>query len=181
MPVVVLDPDRGEAATGTGDVIVVGQAAVLKSRREKVELDVGVELTLPTGSASLLAGSTAVRPFVSGAIRLGPLELIANLSHQWVVAGPVSGVQLFQANAALGYPLDRVTPFVELSLIQPVQRIDDHRPVTGPSQFPDNGRSNETGAAGNEKCLHRMTHSTVCRRRRSTVPRRWPGPAAAAA
>lgn len=128
MPVVVLDPDRGEAATGAGDVIVVGQAAVLKSRREKVELDVGVELTLPTGSARLLAGSTAVRPFVSGAIKLGPLDLIANLSHQWVVAGPVSGVQLFQANVALGYPLDRVTPFVELSLIQPVQRMDDHRP-----------------------------------------------------
>ena len=59
---------------------------------------------------------------MNGAIKLGPLDLIANLSHQWVVAGPVSGVQLFQANAALGYPLGWVTPFVELNLIQPVQR-----------------------------------------------------------
>lgn len=128
MPAVVLDPDMGESATGAGDLVVVGQAAVLKSRREKVELDVGVELTLPTGSAHLLAGSTAVRPFISGAIGLGAFELIANLSHQWVVAGPVAGVQLFHANAALGYPLDRITPFVELSLIQPVQRMGDHRP-----------------------------------------------------
>jgi len=91
-------------------------------------VDVGIELTLPTGSATLLAGSTAVRPFVSGAIKLGPLALIANLSHQWVATGPVSGVQQFQANTALGYPLDRVTPFVELSLIKPVQGIDDDRP-----------------------------------------------------
>ncbi len=113
MPVVALDPDRGEAATGAGDLLVVG---------------LGVELTLPTGSAKLLAGSTAVRPFVGGAIKLGPLDLIANLSHQWVAAGPVSGVQQFQANTALGYPLDRVTPFVELSLIKPVRGTDDGRP-----------------------------------------------------
>lgn len=128
MPAVILEPDRGDTASGAGDLVVAGQVAVLKSRREQVELDVGVELTLPTGSATLLAGSTAVRPFVSGAIKLGPLDLIANLSHQWVVAGPVSGVQLFQANAALGYSLDRITPFVELNLIQPVRRVADDRP-----------------------------------------------------
>ena len=127
MPALVLDPDRGESAAGAGDLVVVGQAAVLKTRPGTAELDIGVELTLPTGSASLLGGSTAVRPFVSGAIKIGPLDLIANLSHQWVVDGPVSGIQLFQANAALGYPLARVTPFVELSLIQPVQRVDDDR------------------------------------------------------
>jgi hypothetical protein len=128
MPWLVLEPRGGETASGAGDLVVAGQAAVLNSRREKVELDVGVELTLPTGSATLLAGSTAVRPFVSGAIKLGPLDLIANLSHQWVLAGPVSGVQLFQANAAVGYRLDWIAPFVELNLIQPVRRIEDDRP-----------------------------------------------------
>ncbi|MEZ0333758.1 MAG: transporter [Gemmatimonadales bacterium] len=128
MPAAILEPDRGDTASGAGDLVVAGQAAVLKSRREQVELDVGVELTLPTGSATLLAASTAVRPFVSGVIKLGPLDLIANLSHQWVLAGPVSGVQLFQANAALGYSLDRITPFVELNLIQPVRRVADDRP-----------------------------------------------------
>ncbi len=128
MPGQVLEPRGGETASGAGDLVVAGQAAVLNSRREKVELDVGVELTLPTGSATLLAGSTAVRPFVSGAIKLGPLDLIANLSHQWVLAGPVSGVRLFQANAAVGYRLDWIAPFVELNLIQPVRRIEDDRP-----------------------------------------------------
>lgn len=128
MPVLVQDRGAGDLATGAGDLVLVGQAAVLESRHGKLELDIGVELTLPTGSISLGAGSTAVRPFVSGAIKLGPLDLIANLSHEWVVAGPSSGGQLFQANAALGYPLARITPFVELNLIKPVQGMDDQRP-----------------------------------------------------
>ena len=127
MPVLVQDPDAGDSTTGAGDLVLAAEAAVLRARHGKVQLDVGVELTLPTGSRSILAGSTAVRPFVNGAIKLGPLDLIGNLSHQWVVAGPVSGVQLFQANAALGYPLGWITPFVELNLIQPVRGTDDSR------------------------------------------------------
>ncbi len=127
MPVLIQDLDAEGSKTGAGDLVLVGQAAVLSAREGRIELDVGVELTLPTGSGSILAGNTAVRPFVSGAAKLGPLDLIANLSHQWVVAGPLSGVQLFQANAALGYPLGWVTPFVELNLIQPVRGTDDSR------------------------------------------------------
>ena len=107
--------------------MLAGQAAVLEARQGKFELDVGIELTLPTGSSGTLAGSTTVRPFVSGATKLDPLDLIANLSHQWGVAGPLSGFRLFQANAALGYPLGWVTPFLEVNLIQPVQGIDDRR------------------------------------------------------
>lgn len=124
MPVLIQELN-GDSRTGVGDLLVVGQAAVLRAHRGKLELDVGVELTLPTGSRSILAGSTAVRPFVSGAIKLGPFDLIANLSHHWVVAGPVSGGQLFQANAALGYRLSWITPFVELNLIQPVHGMAD--------------------------------------------------------
>jgi hypothetical protein len=112
MPVDVFDQDIGPSATGAGDLLMVGQVAVLRSRHGKFELDVGIELTLPTGSTSLLAGSTGVRAFVSAAVKAGPFDLIANLSHQWVVAGPISGVQFFQANGALGYPLGRITPFV---------------------------------------------------------------------
>lgn len=128
MPVLIQDLDEEDSATGAGDLVLVGQAAVLKARHGKIELDVGVELTLPTGSRSVLAGSTAVRPFVSGAITLGPFDLIVNLSHQRVLAGPVSGAQLFQANAALGYSLNPITPFLELNLIQPVRRVADDRP-----------------------------------------------------
>jgi hypothetical protein len=127
MPVLIRDLDPGDSATGAGDLVLAGEVAVLKARHGKIQLDVGVELTLPTGSTSNLAGSTAVEPFVSGAIKVGPLDLIANLSHQWLVAGPVSGVQRFRANAALGYPLGLVTPFVELNLIQPVQGTVDQR------------------------------------------------------
>ena len=127
MPALLLDPDKGDSTAGAGDLVLGFQAAVQKSPRRQAELDVGVELTLPTGSTRLLAGSTAVRPFVSGAIKLGPFDVISNVSHLWVVAGPVSGVQLFQANAALGYPLGRVTPFVELCLVQPTHGTSDHR------------------------------------------------------
>jgi hypothetical protein len=127
MPVLIQDLDAGGSATNAGDLVLAGQAVVLKARRGEVALDVGVELTLPTGSNNVLAGSTAVRPFVSGAIKLGPLDLIANVSHQWVVGGPVSGVQLFQANGALGYRLGWITPFVELNLIQPVHGMADPR------------------------------------------------------
>jgi hypothetical protein len=128
VPLLIRDPDAGEPATGPGDLVLAGQASVFQSLRWRMQVDVGVELLLPTGSASILAGSTAVRPFVIGGIKLGPLDLITNLSYQWVVAGPVSGVQLFQANAALGWPLDWVAPFVELNLIKPVQGVDDRRP-----------------------------------------------------
>jgi hypothetical protein len=128
MPVLIQDPDVGEPATGPGDLVLAGQASVFQSLRWKTQLDVGVELLMPTGSGSVLAGSTAVRPFAIGGIKLGPLDLITNLSYQWVLAGPVSGVQLFQANAALGWPLDWVAPFVELNLIKPVQGVDDRRP-----------------------------------------------------
>ena len=127
VPLLIQDPDAGDLATGPGDLVLAGQASVLQSLRWKTQLDVGVELLLPTGSGSVLAGSTSVRPFVIGGIKLGPLDLITNLSYQWVVAGPVSGVQLFQATAALGYPLGWVAPFVELNLIKPVQGVDDRR------------------------------------------------------
>ena len=129
MPVLVPDGPTEDPTIGAGDLVLTGQAALLTSRDGRSELAAGVELTLPTGSVSLLAGSTAVRPFVTGAIKLGPLGLIANVSHLWVVAGPVADVQLFQANSALGYPLlPWITPFVELNLIKPVQGLADLRP-----------------------------------------------------
>ena len=127
MPVLVQDADMEGSTTSAGDLVLAGQAAVLRARHGTIQLDVGVELTLPTGPTSILAGNTAVRPFVSGAVKLGPFDLIANLSHQWMVAGPISGVQLFQANGALGFPLGRITPFVEVNLIQPVHGLDDPR------------------------------------------------------
>lgn len=52
-----MDQDNGSPTTGAGDVLVAGQATLFRSRYGKLELDVGIELTLPTGSTSLLAGS----------------------------------------------------------------------------------------------------------------------------
>src|SRR4030095_38321 len=71
MPVLIRHLDPGDSATGAGDLVLAGEVAVLKARHGKIQLDVGVELTLPTGSTSNLAGSTALEPFARGAVDRG--------------------------------------------------------------------------------------------------------------
>jgi len=90
----------------------------------------GFELTLPTGGSDVLAGSTALRPFVAAGTKLGPLDLIGNLSYEWALGGTFSGTQLFQATAAVGYPTRWIAPFVELSVVKPVRGSDELRPQT---------------------------------------------------
>jgi hypothetical protein len=127
MPVVVLEQDGESTQVGAGDLVLVGQAVVWQSAPRRAQVNLGVELTLPTGNKTVLAGSTAVRPFAAGGIKLGPVDVLGNLSYAWVVGGPASGGQFFQANAAVGYPLAWLTPFVELNLLKPVAGFEDSR------------------------------------------------------
>ena len=128
MPVVVADLGGESPRTGAGDLIVGGQAMVWTAGSWPAEVDLGFELTLPTGGSDVLAGSTAVRPFVAAGTKLGPLDLIGNLSYEWALGGTFSGTQLFQATAAVGYPTRWVAPFVELSVVKPVRGSDELRP-----------------------------------------------------
>ena len=130
MPVVVADLDRESPTTGAGDLIVGAQTMVWTASAWPAEIDLGVELTLPTGSSDVLAGSTALRPFVAAGTKLGPLDLIGNLSYEWALGGPFSGLQQFQATAALAYRTRWIAPFVEFSVLKPVRRSDELRPQT---------------------------------------------------
>jgi Putative MetA-pathway of phenol degradation len=130
MPVVVADLGGESPTTGAGDLIVGGQAMVWTAGTWPAEVDLGFELTLPTGGSDVLAGSTALRPFVAAGTKLGPLDLIGNLSYEWALGGTFSGTQLFQATAAVGYPTRWIAPFVELSVVKPVRGSDELRPQT---------------------------------------------------
>src|SRR4029453_6911470 len=113
MPIVVADLGGESPTTGAGDLIVGGQAMVWTAGTWPAEGDLGFELTLPTGGSEVLAGSTALRPFVAAGTKLGPLDLIGNLSYEWALGGTVSGTQLVQANAAVGYPTRLIAPVVD--------------------------------------------------------------------
>jgi len=113
---------------GAGDIVLGAQAMVWTQRDWPVEIDAGLELTLPTGSDSLLAGSTAMRPFVAAGVKVGPLDVIGNMSYQWLVAGPVARSGLFQSSLAVAYPLRWVAPFVELTIVKPMSGFEDPRP-----------------------------------------------------
>jgi hypothetical protein len=128
VPGILQDP-RSEAVTaGAGDIVLGAQALLWAPRDWPAEIDIGLELTLPTGGESVLAGSTAVRAFVAAGTKLGPVDVLGNLSYQWLVGGPFAATELFQATIAVGYPFRWVAPFLEMTLLKPVRGPDDLRP-----------------------------------------------------
>lgn len=127
MPVAFRDPDSGPSSTSAGNLLLAGQAIVWM-REELAEIDVGLELTLPTGGGSVLGGSTALRPFATAGRKVGPFDVLASASYQWGLEGPASGTDRLQVALAIGYPFSFVAPFTELTLLQPVRGVDDHRP-----------------------------------------------------
>jgi hypothetical protein len=119
MPAVFDDPAGGASTLAAGDLLLQSQAVVWTPRAWPAEVDLGLELTLPTGGWRG-GGSTAVRPFVVGAVKVGPLDVIGNLSYQWFAAGPFSGTNGLQASLSVGYPWRGVVPFAELTVFRPV-------------------------------------------------------------
>lgn len=128
MPVVFLEPRDGPTAVGAGDLVLTGQAMVWTPRAWPAEVDLGLELTLPTGSSRVLTASTALRPFAAGGTKLGPFDVIGNLSYQWVLDGPAAYSELFQTTVAGAYRFRRLAPFVEVALLKGVRGLDDLRP-----------------------------------------------------
>ena len=57
--------------------------------------------------------------------KLGPIDVLGNLSYQWIVHGPATGTDLFQASFAVGYPFRAVVPFAELTVLKPVRGAGD--------------------------------------------------------
>jgi hypothetical protein len=127
LPVTLRDPDAGSLSTGVGDLLLQGQARVWAPREWPAELDAGLELAVPTGGDSLIAGSTAVRPFLVGGVKLGRIDVIGNLSYQWLVAGPFAGGEVLQASLSVGYVTRWIAPFTEFTLTKPVKGFDDLR------------------------------------------------------
>jgi hypothetical protein len=127
VPAIFQDPDAGSWSLGAGDIVLQSQAMVWTPSSRSAELDVGLELTVPSGGSNVLAGTTAVRPFGAWGVKVGPFDVIGNLSYQWTVAGPAAGVDLFQSTLAIGYPTRWVTPFAELTLVKPARGADDDR------------------------------------------------------
>jgi hypothetical protein len=129
VPAALRETDAEAWTAGIGDVLLSGQARTWAPRDWPAQVDLGLELTLPTGDSSRgLGGSTALRPFVAAGTKAGPLELIGNLSYQWGLDGPLDGAEAFQAIVAVGYPLRSIVPFAELTVVKPVRGTDDLRP-----------------------------------------------------
>jgi hypothetical protein len=128
MPVVFLEPHDESTRIGAGDLVLVGQAMAWAPRAWPAEIDVGLELTLPTGNSNVLTGSLALRPFAAAGTKLGPFDVIGNLSYQWVLDGPAAYSELFQATVAGAYRVRWLAPFVEVVLLKGVRGLDDLRP-----------------------------------------------------
>ena len=129
VPYVIHEHDDARASGGLGDLLLVGQARVLTSNRWPAEIDIGIEQALPTGDHDALGGgTTAVRPFVAAGTRLASFDVLASLSYQWIVEGPIAPGQMLLASVAVGRAVGPVTPFAELSVLDRVQGAGDHRP-----------------------------------------------------
>lgn len=123
-----LDPSEGSPRVGAGDLSVGAQANVWTPREWPAQVDVGLEVALPTGDRDVLAGSTTVRVFIAGGLNAGPIDLVANISYAWGLTGSAQDSQLFQASLAAGYRHGWLAPFVELVITQPVEGFDQRRP-----------------------------------------------------
>jgi hypothetical protein len=130
-PAAFRDPDSAPSTAGLGDLLLSGQAMLWVPQGWPAELDVGLELAVPSGRAAVRAGSTAVRPFLAAGTKLGPVDVIGNVSYQWVTGGPIEGTETLQAILAVGYASRPLTPFVEVVLLEPVRGVADTRPQVG--------------------------------------------------
>lgn len=88
VPLVFRDPRDGAATAGVGDLGVDNKFLLLKSVEQRLLVAGGVELTLPTGSERRhLGGDAAVEPYLVGAIGLGPIDLLADVSYEFNING----------------------------------------------------------------------------------------------
>jgi hypothetical protein len=131
IPVVVNDPQEGPSTAGFGDIELENKFLLWKSVEHRALVAGGFEWRLPSGSMSRgLGGELSVEPFVSAGIALGPFDVLASISYEWIVNGPTPREQELTWNIAVGYPASRwFTPFVELNSVTQTAGV---RPEDGP-------------------------------------------------
>jgi len=137
IPVVVNDPSDGPSMAGFGDMELENKFLLYKSVEHRALVAGGLELTLPSGSRSRgLGGEFAVEPFLTAGIALGPFDLLASISYEWILNGPTPREQNLEWNIALGYPFSRwFTPFVELNSVTQTGGTRDDGNIIGKVQM----------------------------------------------
>jgi outer membrane putative beta-barrel porin/alpha-amylase len=129
IPIVSSRPKDESSQAGVGDITLENTFRVWKSVEQRALVAAGFELTLPSGSRSRgLGGDFAIEPFVTAAMGLGPLDVIAELHYEWQLNHPAEAGhrdQQIAGNVAVAYPWHRLfTPFVELNTVALVQGND---------------------------------------------------------
>src|SRR5262249_52018989 len=129
IPFVYLSPRDSPDVAGIGDIAVDFKFRAFQSVEHAALLSVGFALGLPTGSEHRgLGGSTAVTPYVTAGIGLGPIDVIGEINYAWIVDGAHSGTQTLQVNLAAAYTgWRRVTPLLELNLATQTRGADSRK------------------------------------------------------
>lgn len=84
VPLVFTDPRDGTSAGGFGDLAVQNKFLLWKSVEHRALIAGGFELTLPSGSQRRgLGGTTAVEPFLTAGIALGPFDVLGDIRYEW--------------------------------------------------------------------------------------------------
>ena len=138
IPVVVNDPAAGPSTAGFGDIELENKFLLYKSVEHRALVAGGLELKLPSGSMSRgLGGEFSVEPFLSAGVALGPFDLLASISYEWVLNGSSRPrEQELEWNIALGYPFSRwFTPFVELNSVTQTAGVRDEGNIIGKVQM----------------------------------------------
>src|SRR5262249_2816243 len=140
VPFVYLSPHDSPDVAGLGDIALDFKFRAFQSVEHAALLSVGFELGLPTGSEHQgLGGSTAVTPYGTAGIGLGPIDLIGEVNYTWIVDGADSGLESLQVNLAAAYTgWRRVTPLVELNVVTQTRsgdpREEDEPDLVGRTQ-----------------------------------------------
>jgi hypothetical protein len=136
VPLVVSDPSTDDTQTGIGDLNVEAQLVVFQSQPRGLIAAAGVAVGLPTGSERRgLGGDTAVTPFALAGIKLGPLDLQAEIDYSWTLGGPDRDAQAILSNLAVGYTaLAALTPFIELNVVRQTRGLHARDPLTDRTQ-----------------------------------------------
>ena len=101
------DPSGPAFDAGVGNITLTAQARVWASGERQAEVDLGLAMALPSGSGSILPGSTAIQPFAVGGIKLGPVDVLGDLRYTWAVAGPAAGLSYSRPTSRPATPSPR--------------------------------------------------------------------------
>lgn len=127
LPFLYTEPKDAPSAAGVGDLALENKFLLLVSPEHRALLSGGFDLRLPSGSTRRrLGGTTGITPFFVGGTKLGRIDLLADLSYQWLFnSAPAHDEQQVLAGLALAAPIRPwLTPFVELTTLTKVRGDD---------------------------------------------------------